>query len=209
MTSFVHLHVHTEYSLLDGAARIEALVARAQELGMSALAITDHANLYGAVPFYKACQAAQIKPIIGMELYVIEGNLQDRVRNAPAPHHLVVLAENETGYRNLLKLATVANTEGNYIIPRVNKEALVRHAEGLIALSGCQHGEVAQLLLAGEAQAALEAALWHRRVFGEANYFLELADHGLESERRLNARLVKLSQETGIPLVATNNVHYV
>ncbi|MGN7470787.1 DNA polymerase III subunit alpha [Brevibacillus sp. SAFN-007a] len=209
MTSFVHLHVHTEYSLLDGAARIEALVARAQELGMRALAITDHANLYGAVPFYKACKQARIKPIIGMELYVIEGNLQDRVRHAPAPHHLIVLAENETGYRNLLKLATIANTDGNYLIPRVNKEALVRHAEGLIALSGCQHGEVAQHLLAGEAEAAREAALWHRRVFGEANYFLELADHGLESERRLNARLVKLSQETGIPLVATNNVHYV
>lgn len=209
MTSFVHLHVHTEYSLLDGAARIDALVERAKELGMTALAITDHANLYGAVPFYKACTENQIKPIIGMELYVIEGNLQDRVRNAPPPGHLIVLAENEAGYRNLLKLATIANTDGNYMIPRLNKEVLARHAEGLIALSGCQHGEVAQLLLAGEAEAAKEAALWHLRVFGEANYFLELADHGLESERRLNARLVKLSQETGIPLVVTNNVHYV
>ncbi|TGU84973.1 PHP domain-containing protein, partial [Mesorhizobium sp. M00.F.Ca.ET.186.01.1.1] len=171
---------------------------RAKELGMTALAITDHANLYGAVPFYKACTENQIKPIIGMELYVIEGNLQDRVRNAPPPSHLIVLAENEAGYRNLLKLATIANTDGNYMIPRLNKEVLARHAEGLIALSGCQHGEVAQLLLAGEAEAAKEAALWHLRVFGEANYFLELADHGLESERRLNARLVKLSQETGI-----------
>ncbi|MGG1660119.1 DNA polymerase III subunit alpha [Brevibacillus sp. NRS-1366] len=208
MTSFVHLHVHTEYSLLDGAARIDELVARAAELGMKALAITDHANLYGAVPFYKACHEKGIKPIIGMELYLIEGNLQDRVRNAPAPSHLVVLAENERGYHNLLKLATIANTDGNYIIPRLNKEVLTRHCEGLIALSACREGEVPRLLLAGEAEAAREKALWYRSIFGPDGFYLELADHGLEIERRLNTRLVKLSQETGIPLVVTNNVHY-
>ncbi len=209
MTSFVHLHVHTEYSLLDGAARIEPLVARAKELGMHALAITDHANLYGAIPFYKACQEAGIKPIIGMEVYVIDGSLQDRVRNAPAPSHLVLLAENEQGYRNLLKLATIAQTEGNYIIPRLNKEALVRHSAGLIALSACREGEVARLLLSGDVAGAKEAALWYQRTYGENNYYLELQDHGLEIERRLNARLVRLSEETGIPLVVTNNVHYI
>ncbi|MED4584831.1 DNA polymerase III subunit alpha [Brevibacillus choshinensis] len=209
MTSFVHLHVHTEYSLLDGAARIEPLVARAKELGMHALAITDHANLYGAIPFYKACLEAGIKPIIGMEVYVMEGNLQDRVRNAPAPSHLILLAENEQGYRNLLKLATIAQTEGNYILPRLNKEALVRHCAGLIALSACCEGEVARLLLAGDSEGAKEAALWYRHTYGPDHYFLELADHGLEQERRLNARLVRLSEETGIPLVVTNNVHYV
>lgn len=209
MTSFVHLHVHTEYSLLDGAARIEALVARAAELSMRALAITDHANLYGAIPFYKACRKAGIKPIIGMEIYLIEGNLQDRVRNAPAPSHLVLLAENERGYRNLLALATIAHTEGAYIIPRLNKEVLARHSEGLIALSACREGEVARLLLAGDEQGAKIAASWYRQTFGPDRFYLELEDHGLEQERRLNARLVKLSEETGIPLVVTNNVHYV
>jgi DNA polymerase-3 subunit alpha len=209
MTSFVHLHVHSEYSLLDGAARIDSLVARAKELGMPALAITDHVNLYGAIPFYKACREAGIKPIIGMEVYVIEGNLQDRVRNAPAPSHLVLLAENEQGYRNLLQLSTIAQTEGNYIIPRLNKEALSRYAQGLIALSACREGEVSRLLLAGDGDAAKKAALWYRDTFGPEHYYLELADHGLEMERRLNTRLVRLSQDTGIPLVVTNNVHYV
>ncbi|MFD2370011.1 DNA polymerase III subunit alpha [Brevibacillus sp. GCM10020057] len=209
MTSFVHLHVHTEYSLLDGAARIEPLVARAKELGMRALAITDHANLYGAIPFYKACQEAGIKPIIGMEAYVIEGNLQDRVRNAPPPSHLILLAENEQGYRNLLKLATIAQTEGNYILPRLNKEALAAHRTGLIAISDNREGEVSRLLLAGEVQQAKEAALWYRQTFGPDRFYLELGDHGLEVERRVNARLVRLAEETGIPLVVTNNVHYV
>ncbi|WNC16225.1 DNA polymerase III subunit alpha [Brevibacillus brevis] len=209
MTSFVHLHVHTEYSLLDGAARIEPLVARAKELGMPALAMTDHANLYGAIPFYKACRDAGIKPIIGMEAYVIEGNLQDRVRSAPAPSHLILLAENEEGYRNLLKLATIAQTEGNYIIPRLNKEALERHRAGLIALSGCREGEVPRLLLEGDMEGAKKAAQWYLRTYGPDHFYLELADHGLELERRLNARLVRLGEETGIPLVVTNNVHYV
>ncbi|NNV02880.1 DNA polymerase III subunit alpha [Brevibacillus sp. MCWH] len=209
MTPFVHLHVHTEYSLLDGAARIEELVRRAAELGMPALAMTDHANLYGAVPFYKACRDVGIKPIIGMEAYVIEGNLQDRVRNAPAPYHLVLLAENDRGYRNLLKLATLANTEGHFILPRLNKEALAHYSEGLIALSACREGEVARLMLAGDSEGARQAALWYQQVFGADRFYLELQDHGLEIERRLNQRLLHLGRETGIPLVATNNVHYV
>jgi len=208
-TSFVHLHVHTEYSLLDGAARIDTLVKKAAEHGMPALAITDHANLYGAIPFYKACVQAGIKPIIGMEVYLIGGNLQDRVRNAPPPAHLVLLAADQEGYRNLLKLATIANTEGLYIIPRLTREALAAHSAGVIALSGCRKGEVGRLLLDGELEAAKRAAHWYQQVFGPEHFYLELQDHGLEIERRLNQRMLRLSQETGIPLVATNNVHYV
>ncbi|MFY0542917.1 DNA polymerase III subunit alpha [Brevibacillus sp. H7] len=208
-TTFVHLHVHTEYSLLDGAARIEPLVKKAAELGMPALAMTDHANLYGAIPFYKACKEAGIKPIIGMEAYVIEGNLQDRVRNAPVPFHLVLLAANQQGYRNLLKLCTIANTDGLFILPRLNKEVLAKHSEGLIALSACRKGEVGKLLLDGDYERAKQAALWYQQTFGPGNFYLELQDHGLEIERRLNQRLLRLSQETGIPLAATNNVHYI
>ncbi|MCM3469189.1 DNA polymerase III subunit alpha [Brevibacillus borstelensis] len=209
MTPFVHLHVHTEYSLLDGAARVEKLVQRAAELGMKALAVTDHANLYAAVPFYKACKEAGIKPIIGMEVYVIEGNLQDRVRSAPPPSHLVLLAENQEGYANLLKLATIAGTDGHFILPRLNKEALAKHRQGLIALSGCREGEVARALLSGDAEEAKRAALWYRDVYGPQHFYLELQDHGLEIERRLNQRLLRLGHELGLPLVVTNNVHYV
>ncbi|GAA4711997.1 DNA polymerase III subunit alpha [Brevibacillus fulvus] len=208
--SFVHLHTHTEYSLLDGAARIEALVRKTAELGMPALAITDHVNLYGAVPFYKACRAAGVKPILGMEAYILtEGNLQDRIRNAPAPAHLILLAENESGYRNLLKLSSIAHLEGHYLLPRLTKEILRKHSAGLIALSGCLQGEVARSLLAGETEQARLAALEYREIFGDDRFYLELQDHGLERERRLNQRLVELHRETGIPLVATNNVHYV
>ncbi|WP_139491713.1 DNA polymerase III subunit alpha [Brevibacillus dissolubilis] len=208
--SFVHLHVHTEYSLLDATARIEKLAARAKELGMTALAMTDHGNLYGAVPFYRACMEQGIKPIIGMEAYLIDGDLHDRVtRQTPPPFHLTLLVENETGYRNLLKLSTIAQTVGNQILPRVNKEALAKHSEGLIALSGCREGEVGRLLLEGQADAAKQAALWYQRTFGRGNFYLELQDHGQEIERRLNQRLLKLHQETDIPLVATNNIHYI
>ncbi|MEJ8546985.1 DNA polymerase III subunit alpha [Brevibacillus borstelensis] len=209
MTPFVHLHVHTEYSLLDGAARVEKLVQRAAELGMKALAVTDHANLYAAVPFYKACKEAGIKPIIGMEACVIEGNLQDRVRSAPPPSHLVLLAENREGYENLLKLATIANTDGHFILPRLNKAALAKHSKGLIALSGCREGEVARALLSGDVEEARRAALWYRDIYGPQHFYLELQDHGLETERRLNQRLLRLGHETGLPLVVTNNVHYI
>lgn len=208
--AFVHLHVHSEYSLLDGAARIDSLVAKAKELGMTALAITDHANLYGAIPFYKACRSAGIKPIIGMEAYLVEGRLEERPpRSGPAPYHLVLLAENLTGYRNLLKLSSIAQTEGMQLVPCLNKEVLAAHAAGLIALSGCREGEVPRRLAAGDAQGAHEAARWYERTFGPGRFYLELQDHGTAWERRLNQRLVTLHQETGIPLVATNNVHYV
>lgn len=210
MTSFVHLHVHTEYSLLDSAARIEPLVAKARALGMDALAMTDHANLYGVVPFYKTCRQYGIKPIIGMEIYLIDGNLEDRpARNAVKPSHLVLLAKNESGYKNLLKLCTIANTRGYYVVPRLNKEILRQHADGLIALSGCREGEISRYLLQDQPQEALQAAAWYRSVFGEENFYLELQDHDTEVERRLNQRLIRLAQVADIPLVVTNNVHYV
>ncbi len=210
-TSFVHLHVHTEYSLLDATARIDALVARAKELGMNALAMTDHANLYAAVPFYKACRQAGIKPIIGMEAYLIDGDVNERLpRNqAKAPYHVILLAENERGYRNLLKLSTLAQTEGYHVLPRINKAMLRQHHDGLIAISDSRKGEVITLLLADEWQRAKEAARWYESVFGAGRFYLELQEHGLASERRENQLLLKLHQELGIPVVATNNVHYV
>lgn len=208
-TSFIHLHVHTEYSLLDSSARIDNLVAKASSLGMSALAMTDHVNLYGAIPFYKACKRAGVKPIIGMEAYLTLGELSDRSRQAPPPAHLILLAENDRGYRNLLRLSSLAYMEGYHLLPRIDKAHLQKHSEGLIALSGCSKGEIGTLLLAGQTEAAKSAALWYQQVFGRGSFFLELQDHGLELERRLNQRILRLHQETGIPLVATNNVHYV
>jgi len=208
-TSFIHLHVHTEYSLLDSTARIDKLVAKAAALGMSALAMTDHVNLYGAIPFYQACKKAGIKPIIGLEVYIVQGDLADRSRQAPPPFHLILLAENERGYRNLLRISSFAHTEGHHLLPRINKAILQKYSEGLIALSGCSKGEVSSLLLAGQTEAAKNAALWYQQVFGRGSFFLELQDHGLEIERRLNQRLARLHLDTGIPLVATNNVHYV
>ncbi|MFM1654266.1 DNA polymerase III subunit alpha [Brevibacillus sp. B_LB10_24] len=206
---FVHLHVHSEYSLLDGAARIEELVKQAAAYGMEALAITDHANLYGAIPFYKACRQAGIKPIIGMEAYMIDGDLGERqLRSSPAPFHLTLLAKDLTGYRNLMKLSTIAHTQGHSLVPRINKASLRQYSEGLIALSGCQQGEVARLLENNEPEAAERAALWYDQVFGRGQFFLELQDHGLVAERRLNQRLLRLHQATGIPVAATNNVHY-
>ncbi|WPS88716.1 DNA polymerase III subunit alpha [Brevibacillus halotolerans] len=208
--SFVHLHVHSEFSLLDGAARIDQLVQKAAELKMPALAITDHANLYGVIPFYKACLEKGIKPIIGMEIYLIDGDLRDRVtRQTKAPYHLTLLAENEQGYKNLIQLSTIAHTEGYQILPRINQERLKRYANGLIALSGCTEGEINQLLLEGDIEAARQAASWYADVFGPQRFYLELQDHGTEKERRLNQRILRLHETTHIPLVVTNNVHYV
>ncbi|MGC5324286.1 DNA polymerase III subunit alpha [Brevibacillus sp. SYSU BS000544] len=208
--SFVHLHVHTEYSLLDGAARIEDLVQKAVLLGMPALAITDHNNLYGAVPFYRACVREGIKPIIGLELSVIEGAMEERfTRNSPPPFHLILLAENTEGYRNLLKLVSIAQLQGTHGYPRVNKTILAAHTKGLIAISDAKDGEVSRYLQTNDTQSAHNAAKWYIEKFGPDHFFLELQDHGLELERRLNQRVVKLHQELGVPLVVTNNVHYI
>ena len=207
--SFVHLHVHTEFSLLDGACRIPLLVKRVKELGQTAVAITDHGAMYGVVDFYKACKAEGIKPIIGCEVYVAPRKRTDKVHEYDASmYHLILLCRNEEGYRNLCYLDSAAFTEGFYIKPRIDKEILRQHAGGLIALSACQSGEVPRLLLAGNYEGAKAAALEMRELFGEDGYYLELQDHKLPNDPVINQGLIRIHQETGIPLVVTNDAHY-
>ncbi|HEX9122543.1 MAG TPA: DNA polymerase III subunit alpha [Actinomycetota bacterium] len=208
--SFVHLHTHTEYSLLDGASRIATLFKTARELEMPALAVTDHGAMFGALDFYEAGLAAGVKPIIGVEAYVAPGS---RFERAPGEseekyRHLTVLARNETGYRNLLKLVTDAHLEGFYHRPRVDKELLAERAEGLIGLSGCLASEVSQLLLSGQRDRAAEVASTYREIFGEGNFFVELQDHGLADQRAILPGLVDLARRSGLPMVATNDLHY-
>ncbi|MFZ5646740.1 MAG: DNA polymerase III subunit alpha, partial [Bacillota bacterium] len=208
--SFVHLHVHSEYSLLDGAARIKKAVKKAVQLGMPALAMTDHGVMFGAVDFYKACKKEGIKPVLGCEVYVAPRTMSHRTpRVDDSPYHLVLLAENAEGYKNLLKLVSMGFTDGFYYKPRVDKQALAAHSKGLIALSGCIAGEVAAKVLAGKIDDAAEAAAQYREIFGGENFFLELQDHGFEEQRTANRELVNISGRTGIPLVVTNDVHYV
>lgn len=207
---FTHLHTHTEFSLLDGACRIEQLVARAKSLGMQSLAITDHGNMYGAVDFYKACKAGGIKPIIGCEVYVAPRTRFDKEKVLDKEYnHLILLCENEKGYKNLIKLVSKAYTEGFYFKPRVDHDILEKYHEGIICLSACLAGEIPQSLLQKDYDRAKSIALWYRDVFGEDNYFLELQDHGLSEQKTVNEGLKRLSRETGIPLVATNDVHYI
>jgi DNA polymerase-3 subunit alpha len=207
---FVHLHVHTEYSLLDGAARIKNAVARAKELGMTSLAITDHGAMFGVVEFYKACKSAGIKPVLGCEVYVAPRTMDDRTPKLDDhPYHLVLLAENDQGYRNLLELVSLGFTRGFYYKPRVDKETLAKYSRGLIALSGCIGGEVASKILSGEMEKARQAAAEYRDIFGPENFFLELQDHGFPEQHTANRELIKIHKETGIPLVATNDIHYV
>ncbi|MDA8234893.1 MAG: DNA polymerase III subunit alpha [Clostridia bacterium] len=207
---FVHLHTHTEYSLLDGAARIKKLVQKAADLGMPALAITDHGVMYGVIDFYKAARKAGIKPILGCEVYVAPRTMQDReARVDDALYHLVLLAENGEGYRNLLELVSQGFTEGFYYKPRVDKALLRKHSKGLIALSACLAGEVASYILAQQPKKARESAEEYRQIFGEGNFYLELQDHRLEEQRQVNRELLKISRELGLPLVATNDIHYI
>lgn len=207
---FVHLHVHTEYSLLDGAARIKDLIAEAVRRNMKALAITDHGSMFGVIDFYKAAKKAGIKPILGCEVYVAPRLMEDRVPAVDdANYHLVLLAENEIGYRNLLHIVSEAYTKGFYYKPRTDKKTLREHHEGLIALSACLGGEVATNVLNGQIQKAREAALEYNDIFGQGNFYLELQEHGLANQRNVNIQLVELSRELNIPLVATNDVHYV
>jgi len=204
---FTHLHLHTEYSLLDGLARIPQVMERAQELGQEAVALTDHGVLYGVVPFYKEAKARGIKPIIGVEAYVAPGSRRSREPKDRHLYHITLLAKDQEGYRNLLALATKAHLEGYYYRPRVDKELLQEHHQGLIALSGCQSGELARLLAEGRWDEALAAAQWYREVFGE--FYVELQDHNIPEATKINEKLVRLSRETGLPLVATNDVHFV
>lgn len=210
MTDFVHLHLHTEYSLLDGACRIKELIAAAKELGQSAVAITDHGVMFGAVDFYKAAKAEGIKAIIGCEVYVAPRTRFDKVKEYDSSyHHLVLLCKNEVGYKNLTALVSSAWTEGFYSKPRIDEDLLLKHSEGLIALSACLAGEVPKALLAGDYDRAKAVALKYNAIFGAGNYYLELQNHNLPEDDRVVPQLIRLSKETGIPLVATNDVHYV
>ena len=208
--SFVHLHTHTEYSLLDGASRIPALFEQAREFQMPALAVTDHGSMFGALEFYEAGRAAGIKPILGVEAYVAPGSRFDRTpgESEEKYRHLTILARDEAGYRNLLRLVTDAHLEGFYHRPRIDKELLAERAGGLIGLSGCLASEVARLLVGGQEAKAAGVAASYRDLFGEGNFFLEIQDHGLAEQRTVLPKLLELSRTTGIPLVATNDLHY-
>lgn len=209
MNGFVHLHVHSEYSLLDGAARIDDLVRQAAKLGMKALALTDHGVMYGAVPFYKACLAYGVKPIIGCEMYFTSGSIRDKGSRAEQPiYHLILLAKNETGYRNLMKLCSIGHLRGYHYKPRIDLEHLAAHAEGLICTSSCLGGEVSQHLLYGRYEEAKAAALRYRGIFGD-DFYLEIQDHGLTEQKKVMQEMIRLSRDIGVPLVATNDVHYV
>ncbi len=208
--SFVHLHLHTEYSLLDGAARIKQVVKKAAGMGMPALAITDHGSMFGIVDFYKACNKEGIKPVLGCEVYVAPRTMAHRAPKVDdSLYHLVLLAENEKGYKNLLKLVSMGYTDGFYYKPRVDKAVLAEHSGGIIALSGCTAGEVSARVLAGQPEEALKAAAEYRDIFGEDNFYLELQDHGLEEQATANRELIRIGRHIGIPLVVTNDVHYV
>ncbi len=208
--NFAHLHLHTEYSLLDGACRISGLFDAVKQRGQSAVAITDHGVMYGVIDFYKAALKAGVKPIIGCEVYVAPRKRTDKIKGVDSEYsHLVLLCENNTGYKNLIKMVSAGFIEGFYSKPRIDKELLLKHSEGIIALSACLAGEIPKLLLSGEYEKAKETALWYRSVFGENNYFLEIQNHGLKEQLQINPLLKKLSNETGIPLVATNDVHYI
>ena len=208
--SFVHLHVHTEYSLLDGACRIDKIAQRAKELGQTALAVTDHGVMYGAVAFYKACKEAGIKPIIGCEVYVAPRAMTDKAHGTDNDYsHLILLCRNEQGYRNLCRLVSAGFTEGFYMKPRIDWALLHKHAEGLICLSGCLAGEIPQRLIRGDYDGAKARAVELAELFGEDGFYLEIQNHGIPDEARAAERLIRLHKDTGIPLVVTNDAHYI
>ena len=209
--AFTHLHVHTEYSLLDGSSKIKELVARAKELGMDSLAITDHGVMYGVIDFYRAAKDAGIKPIIGCEIYVSLGSRFEREtgHNEDRYYHLVLLAENDRGYHNLMKIVSKGFTEGYYYKPRVDYEVLEQYSEGIIALSACLAGEVQKYLARNMYDEACKSALRYQKIFGKGNFFLELQDHGIDMQKKVNMDLLRMSSELGIELVATNDIHYI
>ncbi|HEX7297346.1 MAG TPA: DNA polymerase III subunit alpha, partial [Pyrinomonadaceae bacterium] len=208
---FVHLHLHTDYSLLDGAIQIKPLAKRVEELGMPACAMTDHGNMFGAISFYNAMKYRGVKPIIGCETYITRGSRTDRGAGAPgekANFHLILLAQNYEGYQNLVRLTSKAYTEGFYYKPRIDKELLAQHSKGLIALSACMSGVPSAMLAQEKCDDAAAAALEFQEILGKGNYFLEIQEHGLDAQRRIRKPLVELSKRTGVPLVATNDAHY-
>ncbi len=208
MGEFVHLHLHSEYSLLDGACRIKDIPDRLTECGQDAVAITDHGNMYGAIEFYKTCKKAGIKPIIGCEVYVSTGSRFDKRTNIDSYYHLVLLCKDIVGYKNLIKLVSRGFTEGFYSKPRVDEELLKQYSEGLIALSACLSGKIPRLLAAGDYENAKSVALEYSQIFGRENYYIELQDHGTEETRAILPLLVQLATECDLPLVATNDCHY-
>jgi DNA polymerase-3 subunit alpha len=231
MADFVHLHVHTEYSLLDGLSKVKDAIKQVKKLGMDSLAITDHGSMFGVIDFYKACQKEEIKPIIGVETYVARrGHTQKEGKQDTEPYHLILLCKNITGYRNLMKLISIAHIEGYYYRPRVDKDLLRQFHEGLIATSACLANDIARAHVAGNYEEAKRIALDYQDIFGEGNFYLEVQRHHYrnylkehqngspiyedlsETQRREDLVYqgnIKLSRETGIPLVATNDCHYV
>ncbi len=211
-SNFVHLHVHTEFSLLDGLSRIEKLVGRAKELNMPAVAITDHGTMFGVIDFYRACKAAEIKPIIGMEAYLSRRSMRDKdPKLDKRPYHMLLLAQNQTGYKNLLKIASAAQLEGYYYRPRIDRDFLAAHSEGLIATSGCLAAQIPSMIMEGRDDDARELIGWYQDVFGKENFYLELQQHDIPELETLNKWLLDYgkSNHTNVPLVATNDVHYV
>jgi len=207
---FVHLHLHTEYSLLDGACRLDRLVDKAHELKFSSLAITDHGAMHGAIEFYQAARAKGIKPIIGCEVYVAPGSRLERKKvEGDKYHHLGLLAKDETGYKNLIKLTTAAHLEGYYYKPRIDKEILAQHSEGLIAMSGCLASEIPDLIMKDQLDKARDAVDFFKQTLGAENFFLELQNHGIPEQAKVNKQLIQWAKEFGLKLVATNDVHYI
>src|SRR5262249_33944200 len=207
--SFVHLHCHSHYSLLDGASRVPELVARAKELGMNALALTDHGNLYGAIEFYKECRAAGLNPVLGYEAYVAPGKRTEREarRRGDSAYHLTLLAKNRTGFKNLVKMASAAFLEGYHYVPRIDKELLAAHKEGLVCLSGCASGAFSELILRDQLEEAARLAGWFAGFFGK-DFSVEIQNNGLDLQRRCAEGAVEVANRLGLPLVATSDAHY-
>ncbi len=207
--TFVHLHCHSHYSLLDGASRIPELVERAKGLGMNALALTDHGNLYGAIEFYQECRSAGLNPILGYEAYVAPGKRSERDarRRGDASNHLTLLARDRVGFRNLVKMASVAFLEGYHYVPRIDKELLATHKEGIICLSGCASGEFSELILKDQLEEAARLAQWFAGVFGD-NFYVEIQNNGLDIQRRCAEAAIDIANRHGFPLVATSDAHY-
>lgn len=207
MNNFVHLHLHSEYSLLDGSTRISLLPKRVKELNMNAVALTDHGNMYGAIAFYKACKDEGIKPILGCEVYISKKDLSIKDKSNER-YHLILLAENNEGFKNIMKIVSIGFVDGYYYKPRIDKEVLKKYSKGIIATSACLGGEVQKLILNRDIEAAKKSALEYREIFGENNFFLELQDHGMPEQARVNRELINLSKELEIPLTVSNDVHY-
>ncbi len=205
---FVHLHTHTDYSLLDGAIRIDAMLQKASEFGMKHVAITDHGVMFGALEFYQKAQKAGINPIIGCEAYIASGKMENKTPADKKSFHLILLAKNNVGYKNLCKLASIAHLKGFYYKPRIDREILSKHTEGLIALSACLKGEIPSKLAQEDIEAADEIAKFYLKIFKEDNFFLEVQNNGIQLQEKINAALFDMSKRLSIPIVATNDCHY-